>query len=86
MEIPLLTALIITIMSSQFKIAESCLTRAGEQIFLDNLVEEDVTQIYNGVKIYAKTCTPDKCDSGERSIGDFPAAYMRKPRYNQIYL
>ena len=81
MEMRLFTVLVVAILILQFKTIESCLTRAGDQLFLDDPIEEDVTQIYNGVEIYANKYTPDKCNYGEWSKGDYPAAYMRKLRY-----
>ena len=73
--------LITFILSLQLHFARSCLTRAGDQLFLDDPIEEDYTQIYNGVEIYANNYVPDKCNAGEWSKGDYPAAYLRKLRY-----
>ena len=72
---------VVAILSSEFRITQSCLTRAGDQLFLDDPIEEDYTQIYNGVEIYANNYVPDKCNSGEWSKGEYPAAYLRKLRY-----
>ena len=69
------------VLSLQLNLTQSCLTRAGDQLFLDDPIEEDYTQIYNGVEVYANNYVPDKCNAGEWSTGDYPAAYLRKLRY-----
>ena len=62
-------------------LCKPCITRAGDQIFLDDPIEEAEEQWYKGVEIYANKFTPDKCNYGEWNKGDYPAAYMRKMRY-----
>ena len=73
--------LFIIVLSLQLHVTQSCLTRAGDQLFLDDPIEEDYTQIYKGVEVYANNYVPDKCNAGEWSTGDYPAAYLRKLRY-----
>ena len=70
-----------TFVIAQLSFIESCITRTGDQTFLDDPLEEDEQQWYKGIEIYANKFNPDKCNYGEWNKGDYPAAYMRKMRY-----